>query len=214
MADSIVTITTGNAAATQADDSLIQPSATLLFDDWYPALRADQLSAKKMTTALLLGIPLVLGRKQDGTLFALRDSCPHRGIPLSCGWFDGNHVTCKYHGWAFEPGSGQCKEIPSLTPSDTLDPSKIYAGAYPCVERDGYAWVYLPGPGRGRLPSRDEALAAPSQKSQSSVTASAPPTSPPTCPATSITASSASWTRPTAPSSTSPGGGAARAFHP
>jgi phenylpropionate dioxygenase-like ring-hydroxylating dioxygenase large terminal subunit len=151
MADGIVTITTTSTPVAQNDDALVQPSATLLFDDWYPALRSDQLGSRKMTTALLLGIPLVLGRKQDGTLFAMRDSCPHRGIPLSCGWFDGNQVTCKYHGWAFEPGSGQCAQIPSLTPSDTLDPSKIYAGAYPCVERDGYAWVYLPAAGRGRL---------------------------------------------------------------
>ena len=30
-------------------------------------------------------------------------------------------VTCKYHGWSFEPCSGQCTEIPSLTDADTLD---------------------------------------------------------------------------------------------
>jgi phenylpropionate dioxygenase-like ring-hydroxylating dioxygenase large terminal subunit len=131
-----------------------QPSATLIYDDWYPALRSDQLTGKKMVTTLLLGIPLVLGRKQD-TLFAMRDSCPHRGIPLSCGWFDGNRVTCKYHGWAFEPASGQCAEIPSLTTADTLDPTKIYANAFPCVERDGYAWVYVPRAGRGRILSSD-----------------------------------------------------------
>src|SRR6202008_1743934 len=74
-----------------------------------------------------------------------------RGIPLSCGWFDGARVTCKYHGWAFEAGSGQCREIPSLTSEDALDSSRIYATSYPCVERDGYAWVYIPDAGRGRL---------------------------------------------------------------
>jgi phenylpropionate dioxygenase-like ring-hydroxylating dioxygenase large terminal subunit len=152
MADSMITIA---GTSSSGAESLQQPAATLIYDDWYPALRSELLSGKKMVTALLLGIPLVLGRKQDGTLFALRDSCPHRGIPLSCGWFDGNRVTCKYHGWAFEPASGQCAEIPSLTPADTLDPTKIYAGAYPCVERDGYAWVYLPSAGRGRLTTAD-----------------------------------------------------------
>jgi phenylpropionate dioxygenase-like ring-hydroxylating dioxygenase large terminal subunit len=58
-------------------------------------------------------------------------------------------VTCKYHGWEFEPCSGQCKLIPSLTDADTLDATKIFAGAYPCEERDGYAWVYVPQPGSG-----------------------------------------------------------------
>jgi phenylpropionate dioxygenase-like ring-hydroxylating dioxygenase large terminal subunit len=93
---------------------------------------------------------MLVGRKSDGALFAMRDLCPHRGIPLSAGWFDGETVTCKYHGWRFEPCSGQCKEIPSLTSFETLDPTKIFAGAFPCEERDGYAWVYMPELGAGR----------------------------------------------------------------
>jgi phenylpropionate dioxygenase-like ring-hydroxylating dioxygenase large terminal subunit len=135
------------------------PTAELIFGDWYPALRADELKRGKTTTALLLGHPLLLGRKNDGTIFAMRDLCPHRGIPLSAGWFDGERVTCKYHGWEFEPCSGQCQLIPSLTDADTLDATKIYAVAYPCVERDGYAWVYMPLPGagiRGSNPTHDD----------------------------------------------------------
>src|SRR5579875_1035806 len=126
------------------------PATTLLYNDWYPAMRSDGLRRKVLRTAMLMGIPLVLGRKENGELFAMRDSCPHRGIPLSCGWFDGRELTCKYHGWAFEPGSGQCKRIPSLTTHDTLDPTKIFAPAFSCEERDGYAWVYVPAPGLGR----------------------------------------------------------------
>jgi phenylpropionate dioxygenase-like ring-hydroxylating dioxygenase large terminal subunit len=126
------------------------PPAELIFGDWYPALRANELRAGKTAKAMLLGVPLLLGRMTGGKLFALRDLCPHRGIPLSAGWFDGETVTCKYHGWRFEPCSGQCKEIPSLTSHETLDPTKIFASAFPCEERDGYAWVYLPSPGTGR----------------------------------------------------------------
>jgi phenylpropionate dioxygenase-like ring-hydroxylating dioxygenase large terminal subunit len=126
------------------------PPAELIFGDWYPALRANELRAGKTAKAVLLGVPLLLGRKTGGKLFALRDLCPHRGIPLSAGWFDGETVTCKYHGWRFEPCGGQCKEIPSLTSHETLDPTRIFASAFPCEERDGYAWVYLPSPGTGR----------------------------------------------------------------
>jgi nitrite reductase/ring-hydroxylating ferredoxin subunit len=126
------------------------PTATLIYDDWYPALRSDRLRKGKLATAMLLGIPLVLGRRNDGRVFALRDSCPHRGIPLSEGWFDGQRVTCRYHGWEFEPCSGQCALIPSLTSQDKLDATRIYATAFPCEERDGHAWVYVPGPGSGR----------------------------------------------------------------
>ncbi len=132
------------------------PATALIYDDWYPAMRSASLRGAKLATSMLLGIPMVLGRRSDGRIFAMRDSCPHRGIPLSCGWFDGSQVTCKYHGWAFEPVSGQCMQIPSLTPGDTLDPHKIYAAAFPCEERDGYAWIFVPKPGRGRVKASDD----------------------------------------------------------
>jgi phenylpropionate dioxygenase-like ring-hydroxylating dioxygenase large terminal subunit len=134
------------------------PTATLLYDDWYPALRTNTLGRNKLATAMLLDIPLVLGRRSDGRVFAMRDSCPHRGIPLSYGWFDGNHVTCRYHGWEFEPCSGQCGLIPSLSSHDRLDATRIFATAYPCEERDGYAWVYVPAAGSGKSTSAVRAV--------------------------------------------------------
>lgn len=138
-------------AETDNQVSSAGPPAEMIFGDWYPALRSDVLRTGRMTTALLLGIPLVLGRKKDGSIFCMRDLCPHRGIPLSAGWFDGDTVMCKYHGWRFEPCSGQCQEIPSLTQIDTLEATRIYATSYPCVDRDGYAWVYVPPIGAGRV---------------------------------------------------------------
>ena len=140
------------------------PSATLIYDDWYPALRTSTLRKGKLATAMLLDIPLVLGRLKSGKLFAMRDSCPHRGIPLSYGWFDGERVTCRYHGWEFEPCSGRCELIPSLTSHDRLDATRIYANAFPCEERDGHAWVFVPGPGSGRLSPGAQARAVPELK--------------------------------------------------
>lgn len=134
-----------------AGGSVGGPPAELIFGDWYPAVRSATLARGRTRTTLLLGLPLLLGRKNDGTLFAMRDLCPHRGIPLSAGWFDGETVQCKYHGWRFEPCSGQCREIPSLTGADQLDATRIYASSFPCEERDGYAWVYVPAAGEGRI---------------------------------------------------------------
>jgi nitrite reductase/ring-hydroxylating ferredoxin subunit len=133
------------------------PATALIYNDWYPAMRGDGLREKKLATTVLMDIPMVLGRRSDGRIFAMRDLCPHRGIPLSYGWFDGQKLTCKYHGWSFDPCSGQCVEIPSLTSRDTLDPKRIYGTAFPCEERDGYVWVYVPAPGSGRV-AADEAL--------------------------------------------------------
>jgi phenylpropionate dioxygenase-like ring-hydroxylating dioxygenase large terminal subunit len=127
------------------------PPAEMIFGEWYPALRADTLKPKDTAVTMLLGIPMLLGRKADGALFCMRDLCPHRGIPLSAGWFDGETVQCKYHGWRFEPCSGKCEEIPSLTSFDDLAPGKIFANTFPVAERDGYAWVYVPPAGAGRV---------------------------------------------------------------
>lgn len=143
------------AAGTVASNEPSPPPATLIYDDWYPAMRSDALRGRQTATTQLLGIPMLLGCTTEGKLFAMRDSCPHRGIPLSYGRFDSKAVTCKYHGWQFEPVSGRCTEIPSLTQHDTLDCSRIFATAYPCEQRDGYAWVYVPTPGSGRLSVED-----------------------------------------------------------
>src|SRR5215475_9438974 len=121
-----------------------QPSSDWLYGFWYRAARSSEARGRYCAKAMLLGIPLLLGRKKEGSAFALRDSCPHRGIPLSYGRFDGERLQCSYHGWCFEPKSGQCVEIPSLTSGDKLKIDRVYATAFPCEERDGYFWVYMP----------------------------------------------------------------------
>jgi nitrite reductase/ring-hydroxylating ferredoxin subunit len=103
-----------------------------LWDFWYPAARSTELRGQKLVKALLLEVPLVLGRTAEGKAFAMRDACPHRGMPLSYGRLDGEVVECRYHGWRFDACSGQCVEIPSLTSQDKLKVERIFAGSYPC----------------------------------------------------------------------------------
>ena len=125
--------------------------AGFLWDFWYPALPSQEIYRTNLATAMLLEVPLVLGRTSEGKAFAMRDSCPHRGIPLSYGRFDGHNVQCSYHGWEFDACSGRCVLIPSLTSLDKLKVERIAAGHFPCEERDGYVWVYMNAPG-ARLP--------------------------------------------------------------
>lgn len=139
----------GEAAGASAGET----DGGFLWDFWYPALRSTEVTGKRLATAMLLEVPLVLGRTTEGAAFAMRDSCPHRGIPLSYGRFDGKTLECSYHGWRFEACSGQCVEIPSLTSQDKLKVERIFAGHYPCEERDGYFWVYMNSPG-ARLPEK------------------------------------------------------------
>ncbi|HKW55750.1 MAG TPA: Rieske 2Fe-2S domain-containing protein [Candidatus Acidoferrum sp.] len=126
-----------------------ESDAGFLWDFWYPALRSTHISGTRLATATLLEVPLVLGRTTEGKAFAMRDSCPHRGIPLSYGRFDGKALECSYHGWRFEACTGQCLEIPSLTNQDKLKFERVFAGHFPCEERDGYVWVYMRDAGAG-----------------------------------------------------------------
>jgi phenylpropionate dioxygenase-like ring-hydroxylating dioxygenase large terminal subunit len=126
-----------------ARETVAESDLGFLWDFWYPALRSTEVTRHRLATAMLLEVPLVLGRTSDGRAFAMRDSCPHRGIPLSYGRFDGQTVECSYHGWKFEACTGRCVEIPSLTSQDKLKVERIFAGRYPSEERDGYIWVYM-----------------------------------------------------------------------
>ena len=123
------------------------PDSLMLFGFWYRALPSDQLSRNRMKKAMLLETPLVIGRDRQGHAFALRDACPHRGMPLSCGHFDGQQLECSYHGWKFDAHSGQCQLIPSLTADQDLKVDRIYAGSFACEERDDFIWVFVPEPG-------------------------------------------------------------------
>jgi phenylpropionate dioxygenase-like ring-hydroxylating dioxygenase large terminal subunit len=96
-----------------------------------------------MKPQMLLGQPLLICRDRQGRFSALRNICPHRAMPLSYGSFDGERVECCYHGWQFDM-EGRCRHIPALTDDSLIQPEKISVQSYPCAERDGYVWVYIP----------------------------------------------------------------------
>jgi phenylpropionate dioxygenase-like ring-hydroxylating dioxygenase large terminal subunit len=141
MSEAVRTLMQRSAEAARESAPEVDPG--FLWDFWYPAARSAELRGQKLVTAMLLEVPLVLGRTAGGKVFAMRDSCPHRGIPLSYGRLDGEVVECSYHGWRFEACSGRCVEIPSLTSQDKLKVERIFASSYPCEERDGYIWVFM-----------------------------------------------------------------------
>jgi len=79
---------------------------------------------------VMLGEPILIGRDAGGAPFVLRDPCPHRGMPLSAGRFDGREVECCYHGWRFDTG-GRCTSIPSLVPGRAFTSEHIRTRSYP-----------------------------------------------------------------------------------
>jgi len=113
-----------------------------LTDLWYFALPGRGLKPGRMVHKVLLGEPLLIGRDRAGRVFALRDICPHRGIPLSEGRFDGAEVECAYHGWRFDTG-GTCTAIPSVVEEQDFPVGRITVRRYPAREVQGNVWIWF-----------------------------------------------------------------------
>lgn len=95
-----------------------------------------------MLAKTLLGESILFARNTDGVVFALRDVCPHRAMPLSCGRFDGQQVECCYHGWKFDK-DGVCRDIPWLTGHEAIDPTNIKVRTYAVHEAQGNIWIFM-----------------------------------------------------------------------
>ncbi len=109
---------------------------------WYYALPGGQLKPGAIVAKTLLGEAVLLGRSSNGKVFALRNICPHRAVPLTCGQFDGQEVECCYHGWRFDT-TGRCTAIPSLVEEQNLDLSRFRVKQYPVREVQGNVWIYM-----------------------------------------------------------------------
>lgn len=111
---------------------------------WYLALPSEALKKGKVVGRTIAKERIVFGRDAAGKPYALRDNCPHRGVPLSQGNLlaDGT-LQCCYHGWEFD-SAGVCRKIPALPPESKADVTKIRVPRYPVMEMNGTIWIYLP----------------------------------------------------------------------
>jgi nitrite reductase/ring-hydroxylating ferredoxin subunit len=48
----------------------------------------------------------------DGTIYAMEDSCLHKGSSLGAGKLDGKVVTCRSHGWRYDVTTGSTMNVP------------------------------------------------------------------------------------------------------
>jgi vanillate O-demethylase monooxygenase subunit len=107
---------------------------------WYAAARAADLD-RTLQGRTVAGVHVLIYRKQDGTIAAISNICPHRFAPLDRGTLVGDTVQCKYHGLEFG-SDGRCVHNPH---TDRID-AKMHIRSFPVVERYGYAWIWLGEP--------------------------------------------------------------------
>ena len=47
-----------------------------------------------------------------GTITAMDNLCLHMGGPLGQGYIEGNKLVCPWHGWEYDPKTGQMEDDP------------------------------------------------------------------------------------------------------
>ena len=110
----------------------------ILAAHYYPVALVRDVEAGPVG-AKLLDERLVVYRV-DGQIVVAQELCPHRGVPLSMGKYDGSALVCAYHGLRFGH-EGRCTGIPSHPGSNI--PRNLHLKTYPAVEKYGLVWTCL-----------------------------------------------------------------------
>ena len=103
---------------------------------WYVAAWSDEIENRPFSRRIL-GEPVVMFRKSDGTAVALLDRCPHKLAPLSMGRVIEDRLQCGYHGLEFD-GAGQCVRAPG----QPRIPPQARVRSFPTVERYHALWIW------------------------------------------------------------------------
>ncbi len=106
---------------------------------WYVACTSDEISNKPLARKIC-DESIVFFRDHDGSIAALEDFCPHRGVPLSLGFVDDGQLVCGYHGLRMGR-DGRTHSMPK---------QKVQhfpcIRVFPIVERYGFIWIWVGKP--------------------------------------------------------------------
>jgi phenylpropionate dioxygenase-like ring-hydroxylating dioxygenase large terminal subunit len=105
---------------------------------WYVVAWDHEIPAQGLFTRRVLGDPVLVYRKTDGSIVALEDRCCHRAAPLSLGRHEGDCVRCGYHGLRFDD-TGRCVEVPGL---DAV-PDGTCVRRYPVAVHNRWVFVWM-----------------------------------------------------------------------
>ena len=114
----------------------------ILAQHWYPVARLQDVSTQPQQVTLI-DVKLALYHTASGKIHVVRDICPHRGVPLSKGWVEGEELICPYHGLHYD-GEGRCTKIPAQ-PDLTQISERFSLKTFPTLVRYGLVWTTLTG---------------------------------------------------------------------
>ena len=112
---------------------------------WQPVYLSRDLLNEKVVALHILGEDFTLYRSATGAAHLVAPRCAHRGLKLSTGRVEGEHIRCFYHGWAYD-SSGQCVDQPAEQSSFC---ARVQIPSYPTREYLGMIFAYF---GEGEPP--------------------------------------------------------------
>ncbi len=112
--------------------------STWITNAWYVAGWDAEIDHAPIARTIC-NVPIMLYRKLDRSVVAMRDACPHRMLPLSMGLREGNSIRCKYHGLKLGP-DGVAEEMPLKT--DRVNKA-VCAETFAVAEKHRFVWVWV-----------------------------------------------------------------------
>lgn len=82
--------------------------------NWIPIIRAHEVPERSLRVVASGDINLLLCNVA-GTIYAVRNACPHRGLSLEQGLLEGSVLTCPWHGYQYDlQHGGRCLNDPAV----------------------------------------------------------------------------------------------------
>jgi nitrite reductase/ring-hydroxylating ferredoxin subunit len=78
------------------------------------AAKKDEIPAGTIREFQVDGNKAIALANVDGKLYAINNTCLHRGGPLGEGELSGKVVTCPWHGWQYDVTSGKVMANPAV----------------------------------------------------------------------------------------------------
>ncbi len=82
--------------------------------DFIKAATLEEFGDKSYKVIKLIGRPVGIIKREDGTFFGIEASCKHQGADLLADYRGGGVAVCPRHKWEYDLESGECLNHDSL----------------------------------------------------------------------------------------------------
>lgn len=93
-------------------------------------------------TREVMGIPLIIIRRSDGTVASYINMCRHRGGRVENAESGTRRIfSCRYHGWSYGRDCGELRNVPYSEFFESIEPADNGLRTVRTEERHGFLWV-------------------------------------------------------------------------